>query len=107
MVNTVGESSVGLVVVVETCSEGSVVAVTFTVAVVPAAPVPPAADAVTVASRLVVSVVCAVPDGDELTSVADRAPVSLENATGTPPIGLLLVSSTVAVMVDEPPEAGT
>ena len=105
----VSENVVGLPVLpsvdVEMASVGAVATATFTVPVVTA--VAPPVVAVTVAAALVVSVVLACPDESVVAVLLDNVPTSVVNATGTPDSPLPLRSSTVAVIVDEPPLAGT
>ena len=67
----------------------------------------PATLAVTVASRLVVSVVTALPLRSVLADVALNDPAVLENVTGTPCTALPEVSVTVAVITLGPPLAAT
>ena len=77
MVNVVGAPTVGSALA-ETVTVGRTAMPTLTVAVFPATV------AVTVASRLVVSVVTALPLRFVFTDVALNEPAVLENVTGTP-----------------------
>ena len=100
MVNVVGPPTVASALA-ETVTVGRTPTPTTTVAVFPAKA------AVTVASRLVVSVVTALPLGFVLTDVALNDPAVLENVTGTPCSALPETSVTVAVITLGPPLAGT
>jgi hypothetical protein len=72
-----------------------------------AVPVTTPAVAVTLAVRLVVSVVWALPVASVLTSDGETVPASAVKVTGTLPKRLPLASATVAVIVDVPPLAET
>jgi hypothetical protein len=63
--------------------------------------------AVTVACRLVVSVVDATPLSFVETNAADRVPAVVVKVTGTEGRGLPLMSRTLAAMLVDPPTAGT
>ena len=63
--------------------------------------------AVTVAVVLVVRTVCAAPALSVVTSVAVNVPALVENDTGASTSAFPLMSSTEALIVDEPPSAGT
>src|SRR3954452_17249988 len=89
----------------------TVTVMSFVCAVVPvlrlAPAVPMPAAAVTLAVRVVVSVVVATPLGAVFAVDGLTAPTSDVNETGTPGSALPLVSTTLAEIVDEPPLAGS
>src|SRR5438105_4806608 len=77
---------------------------TVTVAVLEIVAVPAFAVAVTVASRVVVSVVAAWPLGFVVATEFDRLPAVVANVTVTPVSGLPLASDTKALIAELPPE---
>src|SRR5262245_5689112 len=105
VIKSVGAARIETVTVPDVCPVVGVVPVPPVPPVAPVAPVAPTV-AVTVACVCVERTVVATPFRLVLTSDWLRVPADVVNETGAALNGLPLMSKTVAVIVDEPPDAG-